>query len=64
MQDIGAIEGTFDAIIFLASFHHLESQEERIHVLQSAKKLIHPNGCIYLTNWNLRDQDKYTKNHR
>ncbi len=32
----------FDALIFLASFHHLESLEERIKVLQDARKLLAP----------------------
>ena len=54
----------FDAILFLASFHHLDSQEKRTQVLRNAKKLLRPNGRIYMTNWNLRDQEKYTKSHR
>lgn len=53
----------FDAIIFLASFHHLKSEKERIEVLQNAKKMLSENGKIYLTNWNLLPQEKYKKNH-
>lgn len=64
MQDITKIQGTYDAILFLASYHHLDSQEDRIQVLQNTKKMLNPNGCIYMTNWNLRDQEKYTKSHR
>jgi SAM-dependent methyltransferase len=64
MQDIATIERSFDAIIFLASFHHLETQEERIEVLQDIKKLLSPNGRIYMTNWNLREQKRYEKSHR
>ena len=64
MQDMVNIEGSFDAIVFLASFHHLESQVERIQVLKDIKKLLHPNGRIYMTNWNLREQSKYEKSHR
>ena len=55
---------TYDAIIFLASFHHLETLEERIQVLHDVKKLLAPGGRVYMTNWNLRDQEKYTKSHR
>ncbi len=64
MQNITKIQETYDVIIFLASFHHLETKEERIQVLQNAKKILNPNGRIYMTNWNLRDQEKYTKSHR
>ncbi len=55
---------TFDSLLFLASFHHLESRTERIQVLQDISKLLAPNGRIYMTNWNLRDQTKYETSHR
>jgi SAM-dependent methyltransferase len=54
----------YDAIIFLASFHHLETREQRLHVLDEIKKYLAPGGAIYMTNWNLRDQTKYEKSHR
>ncbi len=54
----------YNSILLLASFHHLESQEERIQVLENTKKLLKPNGRIYMTNWNLRDQAKYETSHR
>jgi tRNA (uracil-5-)-methyltransferase TRM9 len=55
---------TFDAILFLASYHHLKTKEERIQVLKESKKLLNPNGRLYMTNWNLRDQERYQKCHR
>ena len=60
MEDIG----TFDTIVFLASFHHLETREDRIQVLRDIQKLLAPNGSIYMTNWNLREQPRYEKSHR
>lgn len=51
----------FDAIVFLASFHHLQRESERIKVLENAKKILSPNGKIYMTNWNLLPQEKYQK---
>lgn len=54
----------FNAIIFVASFHHLETREERIQVLSEIKKYLAPAGAVYMTNWNLRDQTKYEKSHR
>lgn len=53
----------FDAIIFLASFHHLENENERIEVLKSAKKILNENWKIFLTNWNLLGQEKYQNSH-
>ena len=49
----------YDSILFLASFHHLGTQEQRIKTLQDTKKLLSPHGRIYMTNWNLRDQERY-----
>lgn len=57
-------EKLFDAILFLASFHHLESKAERLQVLQDTKNFLSPNGRLYLTNWNLREQPRYEKSHR
>jgi 2-polyprenyl-3-methyl-5-hydroxy-6-metoxy-1,4-benzoquinol methylase len=56
--------GTFDAIILLASFHHLETREARIQVLWDIQKFLSPNGSVYMTNWNLREQPRYKKSHR
>lgn len=55
---------SYDAIVFLASFHHLETREERIHVLKDIRRYLTPAGAIYMTNWNLRDQQRYEKNHQ
>lgn len=67
MEDMGSIpewqEGQFDAIVFLASFHHLRDEATRLAVLASAKRLLAKNGKIYMTNWNLRDQKKYQSSH-
>lgn len=55
LAKFGEINGEkkIEAIIFLASFHHLENKTERIRVLKNAEKILAPNGKIYLTNWNL-----------
>ena len=53
--------GLFDALFFIASFHHLSTREERISVLSQAKKLLSKTGRIIMINWNLTDasQIKY-----
>ncbi len=58
------LSSQFNCLLFLASFHHLTTRQERIQVLQESKKLLTPNGCIYMTNWNLRDQERYEASHR
>ena len=55
---------TFDAILFLASFHHLQTYEERIIVLHEVRRFLAPGGRIYMTNWNLRDQERYKNSHQ
>ena len=64
MQDIDTILWWFDALIFLASFHHLDNWKERLNVLKKTKKLLNPGWRIYMTNWNLQGQVKYEKSHR
>ena len=64
MQDIATLDRSFDTLLLLASFHHMETHGERIQLLQDSKKLLNPNGQIYMTNWNLRDQAKYETSHR
>lgn len=54
----------YDCILFLASFHHLETREERLQVLQNMKLYLAQCGEIMMTNWNLRDQPRYAKSHR
>ena len=64
MQDIKKIPERYGAILFLASFHHLETREERVQVIKECKNILNPTGCIYMTNWNLLWQERYQKNHR
>jgi len=53
-------EEKFDAIFFIASFHHLSTEEQRLACLRKVKTLLKPNGKIFMTNWNLF-QKKYRK---
>lgn len=54
----------FEAILLLASFHHLETREDRLQVLRDMRQFLSPGGQIMMTNWNLRDQPRYTKSQR
>jgi hypothetical protein len=43
MVDLSSILGdnNFDFIFFIASFHHLDSMENRKKVLEASKKMLH-----------------------
>jgi hypothetical protein len=54
----------FDYIFFIASFHHLQTIEERLEVLNKARELLNEDGKIFLTNWSLSSElnkEKYNK---
>ncbi len=53
---------TFDALFFVASFHHLADFQQRIAVLRDARSLLAPGGRIMMMNWNLlhESQTRYT----
>jgi len=61
MNTLGTLKESFDAIFFIASFHHLQTIDERMEVLQSVKKLLSNNGHIFLTNWNLLSSENLQK---
>lgn len=61
MRDIGNIFSgpLFEATFFIASFHHLETFEERLDVLKEEKKILLPGGKIYMTNWHLLSEQNH-----
>jgi SAM-dependent methyltransferase len=65
MRDIGTIFASplFEAFFFIASFHHLETFEERLNVLEQTKKALVPGGKIYMTNWYLLSEENQKKYH-
>ena len=65
MIDIDKLEWRkFDYIFFIASFHHLDSINDRLLVLKKVKKLLNTNWLIFMTNWALdswMNKEKYSK---
>lgn len=47
-----------DAIICIAVFHHLSSQENRIKSLLEMKRLIKPGGKILISTWSINQPQK------
>lgn len=63
MEAIDTLEDSYDVIILLASFHHLKTWDERINVLGQTRDRLSRHGRVYLTNWNLLDQSRYSGAH-
>jgi len=48
-----------DIIIFLASFHHIRSQRQRLSILKQAYQILNYGGKVILINRNLRNSRYY-----
>lgn len=53
-----AIDGGWDVITMFATLHHIPSNKIRLDVLRAVKKLLHPNGKFYLSNWQFLNSEK------
>ena len=58
MTKIKLPDNSADAIICIASFHHLASRENRINALLEMKRLIKPSGKILLSVWSINQPKK------
>lgn len=60
MMNIPLTNNIFDAIISIASFHHLSTNENRTKCLLELKRLIKKDGIILVSVWSI-NQPKKTK---
>jgi ubiquinone/menaquinone biosynthesis C-methylase UbiE len=60
MTNINLPDNSADAIICIATFHHLSLRENHIKALYEIKRLIKPNGKILISVWSI-DQPKKTR---
>jgi len=58
MVQIPFKQNTFDAILSIASFHHLSTIEERHNCLQEMKRILVLNGKILLSVWSINQPTK------
>lgn len=66
IEELSDSNDSFDVIVFIASFHHLHTKQERKEVLEKTRKLLKKGGIIMMTNWNLLGEvlfEKYEKSH-
>lgn len=61
MCNIDKIWQKFDIVFFIASFHHLESLEDRMKALILAKNLLNFGWLIFMTNWDLLWENNFNK---
>lgn len=60
ITDIKIRDNSADALICIATFHHLSTYENRIKALQELKRIVKVNGKILLSVW-AKDQPKKTR---
>ena len=58
MMNINLNDNSADAIISIASFHHLSSHENRVKSLLEMRRLIKNNGKIMISVWSINQPDK------
>lgn len=58
MINIPFKNSTFDAIISIASFHHLSTIPERHQCLKEMKRVLKPSGKILLSVWSINQPNK------
>lgn len=52
------INGLWSVITFFATLHHIPSDEIRLDILKTVKKLLKPNGKFILSNWQFLNSEK------
>lgn len=58
VSDQLAVEGGWNVITMFSTLHHIPSQEIRLGILQTVKKLLKPGGRFYLSNWQFLNSEK------
>ena len=60
MTDLPFEDNTFNVILSIASFHHLNNENDRNKALQEMKRILQPGGIVLLYVWS-KNQPKKTK---
>ena len=60
MCDPGFEENSFEFLLVIASFHHLDTEDKRKKALQEMNRILKPDGRILVSVWS-KTQPKKTK---
>lgn len=61
MVDMNFEPSSFDVIVFVASFHHLQTKQNRVDVLRKAHNILDISGRLFMTNWFLLSEENQQK---
>jgi tRNA (uracil-5-)-methyltransferase TRM9 len=53
-----AVHGPWSIVSMFATLHHIPSNEIRLDILRTVKKLLKPDGKFYLSNWQFLNSEK------
>lgn len=54
MRSLPFSNGYFDHIICVASLHHIKGFQEQLNALKELKRVLRPEGEVFVTVWNAR----------
>jgi len=57
-DQLSAVSGGWNVISMFATLHHIPSDEVRLDILRTVKKLLKPDGTFYLSNWQFLNSEK------
>lgn len=63
MKDVSSLEQKFDCVFLIASFHHLQTYEERQQVLRQLQEILCEGGYVFFLNWYLIGWQNSKKYH-
>ncbi len=49
----------FNIVTALASFHHILNKKEQLHFLSECKRILRPNGTLWMTTWIIPKKNKW-----
>ena len=53
-------DDNFDSITGIASFHHLLNKKDQMQCLSECKRVLKPNGVLFLTTWKLPEKFRWS----
>ena len=61
MKNLPFGDESFDHVICIASLHHVLNKEERLQSLEEMKRVLKPEGEVFITVWNKRQKEFFLR---